>query len=183
MKMMDMMSIKQVDLNKDEMNLFSMFDTGTSDLFEFRVDTNEVDLVTFGVETIKDDKWETIGKFSAKLDKPYNRALIDFDYTKGGHFSVGHYDKEGFYAVTHGNISLPDKYKNLDLDEENYVIIDASYGKEYKIVKNKPMLLQLYYNDNEVKNELFDMYGQPEDFAEYKFVLAITATFTKEVID
>ena len=48
------MSIKQADLTDTEREMFSLFDSGTTDLFDFRVNTSDINITATIINGIND---------------------------------------------------------------------------------------------------------------------------------
>ncbi len=172
---MNSMTIRQTDLNRTERDLYTLFDTGTTDIFDFMVDMNEINQMVLSVEKLDKDKWVLVEDFYAQINVPHNRIMINVDYTKGGRFSIGGFDKDGMSSTTSGDFEFSES--EIKIDEDKVKIIEPPYGVDTKIVKNKPIVLQLFYTGEELDNDLIKAYDDTSKFADYENVMVVTATF------
>ncbi len=176
------MIIKQVDLNDTETEMFTLFDRGCTDLFEFNVDIAKVNTMVVSFERLVNGGWETVSSFSDDVDSSYNRLLIDFEYEKGGRVAHQSFGKEVKYDVTSSTMTFPDDYEVIKKDGSNDVVVSSPFNKEKLIVNNEHIILQAYYigNSDEELSDLFDYYDKPEKFSNFKNVLIVTVTFSNK---
>ncbi len=177
------MTLRQAELSDSENNILALFDIAHPDIFEFKVDLDKINNLTLAVETLNNGTWTSVVKYSFDLKSNQNRILADVDFHKGGHFAIGYYDKdEDRYLTELREVNIPSELNGLDLDTDTDQIVFLPYGFDFDIVKEKTIILQLYYNGTYslADNDISDKYENFKEFENNKNILAITATFTKK---
>ncbi len=159
-------------LTQKEKNVYDMFGSGNTALYDFKYVNKKNYEVWLTVEELKDNKWEQITGMSCKLDSEEGKILIDYRFREGGRFSVGNYDKKNNYNICHGSFYPEHKINN----EINLSISNIG---DLVIKDNEPLVLQLLMNGKKSDPSLLDEYSNPEKFSNYKNVVAITVSFKK----
>ena len=159
-------------LTKNEKNVYDMFSSGNTALFDFKYVNKKDYEVWLTVEELKNNQWEQITGMSCQLDSEEGKILIDYRFKEGGRFSIGNFNKKDDYNVCHGSFD-PQATNN------NEINLSITNTGDLVIKDNEPLVLQLLMNGQDSDSSLLNEYNNPYSFSNYKNVVAITVSFRK----
>lgn len=181
-KQLKSMTLSQADLNQKESNMYTLFSSGNTSVFDVMVKPEKVNSVIFSIEELKDGQWNSLTTLSFPVSEAYNRMLVDCDFIRSARFSVGSLN-DGVLDTRVDNYYFPDDFRDKYLDTSSTVYSEITYGVDYDIVEDNVYILQLKYTgnnpDEKLDGKLFKGYNNIELFSNYKDVFVVTVRFTK----
>ena len=169
---LDIMTIRKSVLTGEEADLYKLFDTGNTQLFDFNINTDEVNEAWLSVMKLENNKWKEISGMNCKVNST-GKVLLDFKMLEGGHFAISSVDENNEVIVHHASFDVNDIKKN-NLSELN---LSVSNSGDLSIVKGERNILQLYMNGESIDETLFNSYDNTDEFSDYNEVIAITLMF------
>ena len=139
--------------------------------------------LTLTAWTIENDQWTQRLLASAELTQPKGRIYIDWTHLPNSLWLVIQPADQDF-PVSRGS-TLKEPFNTIGMHRVqrtfHYAEDNQPYQERIMAVLNEPTLLELYTCSYEsVRPLAFSAFADPANFAQYDYVLAVTATFTAE---